>query len=377
MAAVRHLASSAKGYAALLQHLDVLFAVMLQDSGSNKDDVDVCDATRAAAALLRDLARTKQGQQQLCSNVQYADLLLGAVEHEDEKIALSAAQALDQLASVPTGCLLLCEQGRFDKLVRLLHECRFAQDLAECLLGFLKVVVNTVWPEEAAEQRWQQAERVAPHADAAAAADGDTTAESAAAGAAGGLVLQRGQVQLLVEVAKPAELLKPAVWLLKDICVISADHAALLGPYRGELKKMVDMLGRLGEVEWGLADPYGGHAFEHVQPFIVARQAVKNLVSCICRCVDLARMKLSVRLRMVQQELREALVCFAEARARYNACMGVVEAGAVAGQGGGSAQGSAWAACEVQKQQLASALGALVASSRVYNTVQEQLMDCS
>jgi hypothetical protein len=198
---------------------------------------------------------------------------------------------------------------------------------------------------------------------------------------AGKLVLQRWHVQRLVEAAQSPQLTEQVASLLNRVCDAGDEYALLLGPSQGALRKAADLFGQLAAVEWAAAHPHEEHVFEALQPLIANRENVESLVHLICtRSQIAAKQQYVTNMRQVlkgRRELWEAIVCFAEARARYNACS---QAAHSAAPGARQASVHAWMGQEVQQQQqqqqqqqLNVALDALVASSGAHDALWTSL----
>jgi hypothetical protein len=411
MTAIKHIVTGhfrAAGIAAVLQHLDLLLAVLQQ----TEVEFDQLNPVLEAAGLLQIVTRSELGLQQLCSSMQYVHQLLDVFKHTDEQVALTAVSVVNRMLRNAEGAQLITQQCCFDRLVGVLGEC--VQHLEGDVIALLGTILEAVLPEgglaaevEHAAQRGARpaagpaeagaaaaghaAASPAAAAAAAAAAGGHVSAgpaaaaaadvEAAAAGmpAAGTLVVQRWHVEQLVDAAQSAQLTMPAASFLNRICAASDECALLLGPFRGALRKAADLFGQLAGVEWAAAHPDGGHVFAGMQPLIDNRELVKTSVECICLRVHAAAVEMRItQVPKAKRELWEAIVCFAEAYARYNACRKAAQSAHVR-QGVGRAQ----MVRELQQQQLDAALEALVASSaahdavwRPWSSVLDMLMLC-
>jgi hypothetical protein len=189
------------------------------------------------------------------------------------------------------------------------------------------------------------------------------------------LVLERWHVQLLLGSMQSANLsgFMQTLLLLWSIGMSGVENALLLGPVRAALLKMVSLPGRLAHVEWRVTAPEGvqGSVFDQMAPFIGTPE-MTYFVENICDDAQEAAAVVRVeRMPKAWMELREACVCFAHAVLRLNACR---TAGKSAWGVQGGESGAGYQA--VLRQQLASALEALVASSRVHCELQQQLSEC-
>jgi hypothetical protein len=221
-------------------------------------------------------------------------------------------------------------------------------------------------------------------AAAAAAAAGHFTAGPAAAAAdveasatimsgTGKLVLQRWHAQQLVDAAQSAQLTMTAASFLNRVCAASDECALLLGPFRGALRKAADLFGQLAGVEWAAAHPDAGHVFAGMQPLIANREVVKTSVECIRLRVHASAIEMRItHVPKAKRELWEAIVCFAEACACYNACRKAAQSADVR-----QVVGRAQMLHEVQQQQLDAALESLVASSGAHDALWKTLDECA
>jgi hypothetical protein len=122
MTAIQHVITGdfrAAGIDAVLQHVDLLLAVLQQ----TEVEYDQLDPVIEAAGLLQMVASSEQGLQQLCSSMEYVHQLLDVFKHTDEQVALTAVSVVNRMLSNAAGVQLLTQQCCFDRLVGVLGEC--------------------------------------------------------------------------------------------------------------------------------------------------------------------------------------------------------------------------------------------------------------
>ncbi|WIA41190.1 hypothetical protein OEZ86_004805 [Tetradesmus obliquus] len=274
-------------------------------------------------------------------------------------------------ACKPAGCQVLSQQHCFDALIRVVRDSSSSQDVrARDFVAVLAAVADKQWPQagegQATEQQQQQQQQQA-------VVDG-----------AQPLVLQQWHVQSLAEAVRIAFV--GHVWLsidvlglLERIVCSSVGSALLMAPRVRALCKTAELPGELQQVEWQQAHPQdNGSVLGSMQTLIDAGPAVRGVLRSIAGKVRAAYAVVRAeRLPEAWFELREAVVRFAAALSRLSTrrhAFAAHSGGAKPWGGlrcGGGVQGSAAA-----RQQLASALDALAASSSAHHGLQQQLMRC-
>jgi hypothetical protein len=227
-------------------------------------------------------------------------------------------------------------------------------------------MATAVWPDLDEEDFSRAEHRLSHHHQQQQAGHGAT-----------GLLLERWHVQVLLESARDASLIgqMQTLLLLWNLSFSIVDHALLLGPYRGTLSKMVSLPRSLSQVEWRVAAPEGGQGsvFANMVPYIDAADDMMPFHDSISDQVHAAAAVVRMqRLPKAWRELREALVCFAQAALRLDAYRTAANnAGSFEDHPHGDGAGYG-----VLRQQRASACEALAASSRVHCNLLQQLPEC-
>jgi hypothetical protein len=294
--------------------------------------------------------------------------LENAVREHADVVAEITAELLARVADLPAGCQMLAQQSSFDMLVRSLSMPNVEGICASHILQTLGAIAAAVWPD-LGEEEASRAEHRLPHQQ-------QLQQQQQAGHPATGLLLKGWHVFLLVESARDANLTgqMQILLLLWNLCTSSVDHALLLGPYRHLLSKMASLPGSLSQVEWRVAAPEGGQGF--VFAGLVLFIAAADELVAVFEGVNIMVQRAAVIVRMQRlpkawRELWEALVCFAQALLHLNACRT-----AATGSNAASLHSGDGAGYGVLRQQLASAVEALAASSRAHCSLLQQLQEC-